>query len=215
SWICESKDQGSYSPATITASVVGISPLNPPQSAAGPAVPIVRIVKNTSAVAAHPVATAGKVADEFAITGCGGKAEPLQALVFDPTTNDATPPGQLLTEVFPVTPTGAQNVPATGCEAPSKDHFAAADGTVTAYAINVLFEPPGFKSYNPHDGRVGTPITLLGDHFPNGMKLRFFGAVDVPVNSGYSVSSATAFVPGLPPGPYRLKLVFGDWESDW
>jgi vibriolysin len=123
-WVCSAKDHDIASPASLTAYVVGVAPVNPSTTR----MPVNCVSQATSTVAAHPVVqVAGNCLGAHGqLTGGGALAR----------STDPNGAGQLLTASFPV-----YQGPVKKWEARSKDHVTASPGTVTAYAVVVDFSP--------------------------------------------------------------------------
>jgi hypothetical protein len=158
-WECRGKDHSVASPAAITAFVVGIRPTRP-----GIPLPIVQITTATSAVAELPEVVA-PVVPGATVTGGGAAAAPV----------DPNGWGQLLTGTYPEIDASGT---VTGWHAKSKDHMVASQGTVTAFAINVIFQaptsssgataasaPPTITSLSRPNGQPSDPITIFGSGF--------------------------------------------------
>lgn len=124
SWVCEARDMGGASPADVVAVAIGIRPA--PGAARPARMPRMCVSAVTSAVAAHPTATAANCAAGGQVTGGGARA------IAPGATDNA---GQLLTATFPVSRQGQ----VVGWEARAKDHLQSSAGTVTAFAISVSF----------------------------------------------------------------------------
>jgi len=125
-WVCSAKSHGGDSPADMVAVAIGIR-LSP--TAAGYGTPPRMCVSQvTSAPGAYPLARAGNCAADQGgqITGGGARAQ---------VPAPGPDRGQLLTATAPVMTRGA----VSGWEARSKEHSTPSPGTVTAYAISLVF----------------------------------------------------------------------------
>jgi hypothetical protein len=202
SWICEAElDANARLPTAamnalwtnpLTAYVVGIKP-----TVSAMLQPIMRITKTTAAPGTKPTATSDLFADGFLITGGGGQAVPQKQIT-----------GKMyLTGMLPVTSSSVANAPANQWQANANG--GTSPGTVTSYAINVLFKPPRLTCTNLSSAAPGATITINGQDFVRNMKVRF-GATDVPATIS-TVLQATATVPtGLSAGTTQISVVVGD-----
>jgi len=141
SWECRGKDHSVASPAAMTAMVFGMR-LKPGR--VGIPAPRVIITTATSTVAELPEAVAPALPGAL-VTGGGALAMPA----------DPNGWGQLLTGTYPeIDEAGA----IVGWHASSKDHLVASPGTVTAYAINLVFKS-GAAAGEP--SATGTPPPMV------------------------------------------------------
>lgn len=121
-WVCTSKDHDIPNPASLTAFVVGIRPVNPSTTPT----PTMCVAKATSGVSSKPTVQVPANCGPGLITGGGAQAVPA----------DPNGDGLLLTAMFP-----NYQGPTTVWEARAKDHIHPSPGTVTAFAVVVDFNP--------------------------------------------------------------------------
>jgi IPT/TIG domain-containing protein len=113
--------------------------------------------------------------------------------------------------MLPLMQAGAGYYPATQWQASAKGGVS--KGTVTSYAINILFRPPKLFPINPPQAAPGATVTIKGENFVRNMKVRF-GTIDVPATVS-SVYEATATVPTvLTAGDTPIQLLAGDYSSE-
>ena len=203
-WVCAVQRRVGLAPQ-VDASVYGIRSVLP-----GVMQPHVLITKATSGPASSPSATAPLAGPGFVIVGCGGSVT--LPIASRPRT---TPPAQALTGMFPVL--GQNNTAATGCQATSRDHNQSGDGTVTAYAINLLLASPALDSIAP--GHLASAVKLSGTHFVDGMVLVIMSdwglppsiqpphlSAIVPVSVSSSRDGTVTLPPTVAPGAYKVFL---------
>lgn len=147
SWICESTEHLVSNPASLRAYVIGIRP-----RLSSIPLPVLSIVKGTSATGSSPVAQAVVTPSPgLVVTGGGARATPAPAQL---ATGGAaatatwsgtrslslsrTPTTQLLTASFPIQSPTSPASP-IGWEARSKEHGVSSPATVTAYALALRF----------------------------------------------------------------------------
>lgn len=125
-WVCTAKSHGGDSPADMIATAIGIR--LSPKSAGYGSPPRMCVSQVTSATGAYPLARAGNCAADQGgqITGGGARGQ---------VASPGMDRGQLLTATVPVMTRGV----ASGWEARSKEHATPSPGTVTAYAISLIF----------------------------------------------------------------------------
>ena len=112
-----------------------------------------------------------------------------------------------LTGILPVTSSSVANAPANQWQANANGGTSL--GTMTSYAINVLFKPPTLTCTNLSPAAPGATITINGGDFVRNMKVRF-GTTDVPATIS-TVLQATVTVPtDLSPGATQISAVVGD-----
>jgi len=143
------------------------------------------------------------------ITGGGARALPLEQ-VNNGTTIDV---GRLyLAAMVPVPVPGLSNGAAMLWNARAKESSMPSPGSITAYAVNIIFRPPTVSLINPTSARVGQSVTIIGENFVKNMKVRF-GSVDVAASPS-TVYQVSAQIPqGVSPGSYNVAVVAGDVVS--
>jgi hypothetical protein len=204
SWICEAGDGTSGPRSNLTAFAVGIRPVS-----SATQTPVLRITQSTSPFSNAPQAIAQRFAEGFLVTGGGARAVPTTMI----SGTKITYVGNLfLTATVPVVPAAAPASAATGWQVKTNSYGTQAVGTVTAYALNILFNPPVLQTVSPLHATPGTAVNVAGQHFAPNMKIRF-GTLVVPL-ANLSIESATAVVPAGISGTVQVVLLTGDVESN-
>jgi hypothetical protein len=173
-WVCASKDHDYPNPASLTAFVVGVAPVNPSVSP----MPTMCVTQATSAVGPSPRVQVPAKCGPGLITGGGAIAQPI----------DPNAAGLLLTAMFPNYNQG----PATVWEARATEHLHPSPGTVTGFAIVVDFNPTQAVGVVP-PANIGNTVVLQGD--PN-QNFRNGPAMNPPPANG---SGGTSNMPPPPP----------------
>lgn len=113
--------------------------------------------------------------------------------------------------MLPVTATGSVDNSAVQWLASAKCNGNAGTGSVTAYAINVLFKPPILNSLSAQQARVGDILTVVGDNFVHTMRVRF-GMIEASATVA-AVDTASTMVPQGLSGPVQVSVLVGDVAS--